>query len=339
MQGNFLQTATFPEFTSLVQATFTLQKSLVRPAIAPIFIKEPIGKHQGNTKKFTEYDTSTFARRKREGANAAKASAGVGYSVIMEKKRIAIEIDITQEMRDENRVSEVNTKLTNLAHFCPQRIELDGTHLLTFCNATSYTDMDGETVTVSTGDSLPLVYAAHTCKYSSRTWRNRVSGDPVFSQGALEAAEQLAVTEVVNNFGERRVLRYNAIISGDDPNTCNRIKQVLESTGDIDAAHGSVLNVNRSKYRHIVLPWLASTATGARDSTKERWWFLAALGQGMDGWQAYYGEWEAPHLKEQPKPGANNDDYSADVWTHGARAGYGFRAATGRGLIGALPTS
>lgn len=340
MQGTLLNTITFPEFVDLVRREFVYTQKMVEPAAMQLFIKEPVGKGQGNTKKYTEVDTETFASNKPEAAATRKTSVGVGYSVTMTKKRIAKEIDITQEMRDENRYAEVGSLVTNLGHFCPQRIGLDLTHRLTFASSTSYTDMDGDTVDVSVGDGLSLINAAHTLKFSAETYRNRVSGDPVFSQGALEAAETLATTEILNNFGERRVMTFNTIITSDDPNTVNAVKKVLGSDADVDAAHAGVLNVNRQKYRHVQLPYLATTATSAHDSTKRRWWFLAATGQGMNGWQAYYGEWEAPHLKDAPtnESGANHD-YSRDIWTFGVRAGYGIAAVSGRGIIGSLPTS
>lgn len=335
-----LNTITLPEMSDLIRKQFVMVQQMVKPQAGQLFITDRIGKGQGNTKRYDEIDTQTFARRKREGAASKKAQVGVGYNVTMEKKRIALEIDITQEQRDENRNAEVGSLITNLTHFCPQRIELDQTHILTFCTATSYTDMDGEVNTVSVGDALSLVNAAHTLKFSASTYSNRVTGDPVFSRGGLEAAEGLATTNVLSNFGERRVMTFNAIVTGDDPNTVNAVKQFLNSTADVDAAQSGVMNVYRGKYRHVVLPYLATTATGARDATKERWWFLAAIGQGTNGWQAYYGEWEAPHMKDRTTDdrGANHD-YSRDIWTFGTRAGYGVRAVSGRGLIGSLPTS
>lgn len=340
MQGTLLHTVTFPEFVDLVRKEFVYNNQMVMPAVKPLFIKETIAKGNGNSKRFDEVDVQTFARRKREAEKAKKASTGVGYNVTMYKKRIATEIDITQEMRDENRSSEVGTLITSLGHFCPQRIELDGTHILTFANATSMVDMDGDTVTLSVGDGLSLCNTAHTLKFSSTTYSNRVTGDPVFSQGALELAEQLATTNILSNFGEKRVMNFNTIITSDDPNTKNNVKRVLQSTADVDQNNSGVLNVNQNKYTHVVLPYLATTATGAEDSTKRKWWFLAATGQGTNGWQAYYGEWEAPHMKpiSLDENGANHD-YSADTWTFGVRAGYAFRAVTGRGLIGSLPTS
>lgn len=335
-----LNTVTLPELTDLIRKEFVKTQTMVAPQATQLYITDPIAKGNGNTKRYDEVDTQTFARNKKQGEASKKASAGIGYNVIATKKRVALEIDITQEMRDENRYPEVGSLITSLTHFCPQRIELDQTHLLTFCTATSYTDMDGEVVNLAVGDTLSLVNNAHTLKFSSTTYSNRVSGDPIFSRGGIEGVEALAVTNVLSNFGERRVINFNVIISGDDPNTCNSIKQFLNSTADVEAVQAGVENVYKGKYRHVMLPYLATTATGARDSTKERWWFLGAIGQGTNGWQAYYSVWEAPHMKDQTMDdrGANHD-YSRDIWTFGTRAGYSVRAVSGRGLIAALPAS
>lgn len=335
-----LNTVTLPEMVDLIRKQFVQVQNMVTPAAAPLFITDPIGKGQGNTKRYDEIDTQTFARLKRQGEASKKAAVGVGYNVTMTKKRIAMEIDITQEQRDENRYAEVGSLITSLTHFAPQRIELDMTHRFTFCDATSYTDLDGETVDLTTGDGLAVASASHTLKFSSTTYSTLVSGAPVFSRGGIEAAEALTVTNVLSNFGERRIINYNTIVTGDDPNTVNAVRQFLNSTADVDAVQAGVENVYKGKYRHLVLPYLATTATGARDSTKERRWFLVSAGLGVNGWQAYYGLWEAPHLKDAPldETGANHD-YSRDVWTFGTRAGYGLCVVSPRGFVASLPVS
>lgn len=340
MQSTVLSTVTFPEFVDLIRKEFVQVQKMAEPRAGQLFITDPIGKNMGNTKRYDEVDTETFARNKREREAARKAAVGVGYNVTMTKKRIAMEIDISQEMRDENRYAEVGSLITSLTHFCPQRKELDLTHIFTFCNATSYVDMDGDTQTISVGDSLSAVNSAHTLKFSSNTYSNRVSGDPIFSRGGIEAAESLMDTDVRSNFDEKRVLNYNTIVTSQDPNTCNAVRQFLGSTSDVDQNNPGVLNPYKGKYMHVELPYLATTATGANDSTKRRWWFVVAAGQGVMGWQAFYGVWEAPHLKDAPKneSGANHD-YSRDTWVFGVRAGYGIRVVSGRGLIGSLPTS
>jgi hypothetical protein len=325
----------------LIRKQFVTLQQMVIPQAGSLFIKDPIGKGQGNTKRYDEIDTQTFARRKRERENAKKASVGVGYNVTMTKKRIAMEIDISQEMRDENRNAEVGSLITSLKDFCPQRIELDMTHVLTFATSTTYVDMDGDTNTTTVGDGLALASTVHKLKFSTVTYSNRVTGDPVFSRGGLEAAETLATTNILSNFGERRVLKFTAIITGDDPNTVNTVSQYLNSSSDPDQNNSGVLNVNKGKYRHVILPYLATTATGAYDSTKAKWWFLGAIGQGATAsWQAYFGIWETTHFKDltTDERGANHD-YSADTWVFGVRSGYGVRAVSGRGLIGSYPTS
>ena len=337
--NTLLSSVTFSQFTDLVRRSWVKTQQMIVPAAQQLYIKDSIGKGQGNTKKYDEIDTQTFGRRKYEAAASKKAAVGVGYEVTMYKKRIAMEIDVTQEMRDENRYPEVQTLITNLTHFCPQRLELDLTHILTFADATTYTDMDGDVIDLTVGDGLALASSVHTLKYSSTTYSNRVSGDPIFSKGALEAAEQLTVSNILSNFGERRVLNFNVIITGDDPNTCNNVKQFLESVSDNEQNNPAVVNVYKGKYRHVVLPYYATTATSAYDSTKRRHWAIAAVGMGMNGWQGMFGEWEAPHLKEEPADGKSNDDYHRDIWTYGTRAGYGIKPTSGRGIIFSRPAN
>lgn len=339
MQGNLLNTITFPEFTDLVRREWVTNQKMITPQARQIYITDPIGKGQGNTKKYNEVDTETYAKLKRQGEAVTKANVGVGYDKTMTKKRIGLEIDITQEMRDENRYPEVGALITNLTHFCPQRIELDATHRLTFGASVSYVDMDGDTVDLTGGDTLAIFSAVHTLKFSTVTWSNIVSGNPVFSQGALEAAELLTTTEILSNFGERRVMNFNTIIIGNDPNTKNSVKQFLNSTSDVTQNNPGVMNIYQNAYSVLVLPQLATTATGANDSTKRRYWFLAAIGQGVSGLQAYYGQWEAPHMVASPASGNNMEDPHRDVWSYGTRAGYGFVIVSGRGIIGSFPTS
>ena len=335
MDTTLLSTLTLPELADLVRRNFDINKSMVVPNAEQLFISDPIGKGKGNIKRYHEYDVQTFARRKRQGEAAKKASVGIGYKVTLEKKRIATEVEFTQEMIDENQYPEVKTAMMSLNHFCSQRTELDLTHVFTFASATSYVDMDGDTITSSVGDSLSLVYSAHTLKFSSSTYSNRVSGDPIFSQGGLTAAEKLATTNILSNFGETRRLPFNVIVTSNDPDTVKAVKQVLNSTADVDAAHAGVENVNKSAYRHVQLPYLASDANGNYDSTKAKWWFLVAATGGTDGWQAYYATFEAEHLKTSTQAA---EDFSRDTYKEGVRKGYGIRAVTGRGVIGSLPS-
>jgi len=296
-----------------------------------LFIQQPYT--GGESQRFNEMDVETFAHNKPEGTDAVEADVVLGYSKDLSLTRMAIEITITHEMRRRNRYQQVGNLITGLSHFCPQRFQLDLTHRLTFATSTSYTDMDGDTVDTAMGDTYALAYATHLVK-SGDSYRNRISTDPAFSIGALESAMELANTNILSNFGERRVMNFNTIVTGDDPNTVHTVMKYLTSTGDPDAAHAGVTNVIKGKFRHIILPQLATTSVGAYDSTKKRWWGLFAIGNG-DGrsWPAYYVIDEPARLSE-PDIDVHNDNLSI-----GVRMSKGICVVSGRGAIMSCPTS
>lgn len=303
-----------------------------------LFITDDIGAGQGKSKIYNEVDTETYADVKLEGANAQASKVGVGYDVTMTARTFAKKIEITLEMRHDNRYAEVGTYLTDLARFCENRMDLDLTHRLTFASSTSYTDRNGYTVSTTVGDGLALLSTVHTLAFSSTTYSNRVTGDPVFSQGAFESAKLLAATNIYSNFGEKRQKNFNVLVSGDDPSTVRAIRQMLQSTADIDGVQAGLKNVYEGSMRHIVLPNLATTAAGAYDSTKRRWWFTAAVGQGLNGWQAFLGKWISPTLRT-PGAGNNGEDINNLNWTYLAYCRYGVATVSPKGIIGSLPTS
>jgi len=336
-QGTLLNTLTFSQMTDLVRREW-ITLNMDHPKNAKqLFITEPVGAGQGSTKRYNEIDTEKYADVKGEGANHKKAKVGVGYQVDMTARTFSKEIDITLEMRNDNRYTEVGTLITSLGNFCENRMDLDLTHRLTFATSSSYTDKNGDTVTVTVGDGNPLLYATHTLAFSSTQYRNRVSGDPVFSQGAFEAALLLAATQILTNFGEKKTMNFNTIVSGDDPSTIRAIKQLLNSMADVDAVQSGVNNVYKGRMNHIVLSDLATTAAGAYDSTKRRWWFIVAAGQGAAGWQAYLGTWINPQFLA-PTYGDGMDIHNLN-WTYATYARYGICVPTGKGIIGSCPTS
>lgn len=328
-----LNETTLSDFVDIERKEFSIVQKMVEPKAKQLYILDNVASHKGNTKQYKEVDTETFARLKREGEDSAVASVGVGYEKTMTFRRFAMEIVITKEMRDDNEDPLIMGKLLSLNHFAPQRMELDLTHTFTFANSTSYTDQDGDTVTTSVGDGYALCYSAHDCAFSSSTYRNRVANDPIFSGGSLELAQALTVTDIMNNYGNKRVMNFNTLITGPDPNTVNAVKRVLKSTTDPDQNNPGVINPYSGEIKHIVLDYLSTTATGANDSTKKRWWFLAATGQGVNGWQAYFALKEPANLKTP------DEDVHNDNWTLGCRVRYGKCTLTGRGIIGSLPTS
>ena len=112
-----LNTATLGEFTDLVAKEFKYLDDKVQPVAQQLFIVDNIPAGNGDSRRYDEVDTETFAKLKTEGDDASKVSAGVGYNKTITAKRVAVEIDITWEMRQYSKFPAITAMMTNLATF------------------------------------------------------------------------------------------------------------------------------------------------------------------------------------------------------------------------------
>lgn len=188
--------------------------------------------------------------------------------------------------------------------------------------------MDGQVVDLTTGDGTSLVSASHLTAFSGVGYSNVITGNPVFSESNLEVAELVGTTQVVNNYGEQREINFNKIVTSNYPAVVNLVKRVLQSNAQISAPNAEVLNVYKSKYDHVVLPYLARSASGAYDANKKNYWGLVAAGE----WNGYLCIWEEENLRT-PSLGNNLVDGHADVLTFGVRGGYDIVAVSGQGVL------
>lgn len=263
-------------------------------------------------------DGFTYARKKAEGDNYYQENPTQNYSKTITKYRVGLEATITFEMRLYDKYREMNRVLTGLGESTAQKMELDLTHRFTFGTVASYVDMDGDTVATTVGDGFQLFYASHTVPGSATTFRNIVANNPIFSKGGLEAAETLFTSQLIDASGNKIVSMPDTIITTDDPNTTNNVLEYLKSTAAPLTSNSGVENVYKSKYNHIVLPLLATTATGAYDSTKAKYWMLANVAHT----DAICEVSENPHLVS-PTPGSNAEDFENDDWRFKSSASYG----------------
>lgn len=283
-----------------------------------LFKEVPIPQNTGNTREFSEIDLEEYAGKKAESNQASRAKVQQGYSKVGTLYRIAKDIGISYEMRTQGKYQEIKDRLTNLGKMGPNRMDLDLSHRLTFGTATSYTDLDGDTVDTTVGDGLQLFYTAHTLKGSATTFRNRLANNPQLSQGSLEAMEKMRTENTYNQFGEKMTIADDILWTTDDPNTVRTAKKILQSTADIDQNNAGVINTYQNRYRHVVLPRVATTAAGAPDSTKAKYWGTASSMMSA----AYLGVHEEPHMKLPPADGQNNEEFSTDDWNFGTRGGW-----------------
>lgn len=324
-----LNTITYGEFTRLADYIWRKEAASIPEVMrnSGLFKIDPIPDHTGDTKEYTEIDLEEYAKNKAEGDQATQLKVQVGYSKILTLVRRGADLPITVEMRKRNKYMDVLSRLTNIAKTVRNRMDLDLAHRLTFGTATTYTDMDGNLVSISTGDTLSLFNTAHTLKGTATTYRNRLANNPQLSKGSLEAMEKLVVENTMNQFGEKMTVPFDILWTTDDPNTLNTARELLQSTAEISAPNAGIVNVYQGKYRHVVLPRVATTATGAVDSTKAKYWGIAS---SMDS-SAYLAIQEEPFVNN-PAIGSNAENVSTEDWTFAARGSYGIAICGARWL-------
>ena len=325
-----LNTSTLGDFVKLADVLFSKGFNSVSQVMreSKLFKVIDIPTNTGNTREFTEIDPQEYAMTKDEGDEAQRAQVLQGYTSTMTQKRVALDIGITYEMRTQNKYPEVVSRLTGLGATVARRMDLDLAHRIGFGTATTYVNMDGVTIDITTGDNLQLFYSAHTIKSGNDTYRNRLANNPRLSKGAIEGMERLAVEETMNQYGEKMAIDFDILWTTDDPNTVNTAREYLQSTADVEGAHSGIKNVYQSKYRHVILPRVATDNAGAVDTDKRYYWGLCS--SGITGGRL--GIWEAPHIKMPANLNAG-EDFATDDWNFGARGGYGIVFTNGTGNL------
>lgn len=323
-----LNTLSLPKFTENADYIFTdALMSVPREAYnSGIFKVVSIGANSGDTRVFTEIDHEEYAGTKGEGDQAERAELQTGYSKTVTTGRLGKDIGITVEMRKYNKYPEVVGSLQFLGGYCARRMDLDLTHRLTFGTATTYTNKEGAVISIDTGDDYQLFYSAHTLGNGGTTYRSRIANNPVLSKGALEAAELLMVQRY-NNLSELKSVTPDILWTSNNPNTVNTAREYLQSTAAVDTSNSGITNVYQGKYKHVILPRLATTATGAYDSTKIKYWGLASSSDST----SYIGVWEEPFMLA-PSVG-DGIEFSTENWNYGTRASYGIGSVAAHHIV------
>ena len=322
-----ISTFNLSQMTDLVSRSFTEwpKKLLTTMRNAP-FVKEDT-LNGGTFKRYAEMvHTSQYARKRAEGDKSAQALAQYGYEKDLAVTPFSYQISITKLMRTGNKEPEILKKITDLSESIPLAIDLDLSHRFTFSGATTYTNRDGETVDISTGDGLALASASHTLTGSSTTFSTVITSNPVFSKTSLITAEKSFVEATFDNLGALVAANPNVILTTADPETCIAVKELMNSTATTTVDQNSgVVNVFQNKYQHVIGYRIATTAAGGVDTTKSKRWAL--IDSNLSDF--YFTVLQEAQLSS-PTKGNNGEDISSGNWTYVVDAIYGMCIVTPR---------
>lgn len=267
------------------------------------------------TSEHSSFSGYTFAERKQEGQAYAYGNINQGYTLNLSQLRIGLMDAITWEMRKFDKYREIEKKMRALGRATAKRMDIDATHQFTFgMSAASYTNRNGETVATTTADGQNIFDTDHTITSASGSHSNLIT--TAFSRAGLEEAEQL-FTRFVDDSGNKLDTRPDTIVTTDDPSIVNSVKEFLKSTLIPDEANNAT-NVYSGKYKHLILPYFATTNTGAIDTSIINYWMLlntkADNGPIME--ISEYPTFTAP------SKGSNGEVFETDDWKFKSSACY-----------------
>jgi len=250
-----------------------------------------------------------YADYKVEGWASTKTKVQQGYYKDTTSRTFAKAIDITWEMRKLDK-TEIYRASKFIMDSVISREDLNLSMFISFGTATSYTDKNGQTVDISTGDALAPFYSAHTLTGSSTTYRTRIANNPAFSEWALELAEDLLRTNTYSNLWELVWCSADTIITTDYPTLINSVRRVIQSSAQISAPNEWVVNVYQGRYTHKILPRIDMTANAAKDSDKKNYWLLAD-----SKITSFFHDVYVPTELHTPNMGNNGEDIETLNWT------------------------
>lgn len=278
------------------------------------------------TSEHSIIDGYGFARRKQQGEKYTYGSIKQGYSLNLSQTRIGLMDAITWEMRKFDKYREIDKKMRKLGETTAKRIELDLTHQFTFgMAASSYTNMDGETVATTSADGQNIFDTDHTITGGSDTYGNLIT--TAFSRAGLEEAENKFNTFVDNN-GNIVLVNPDTIITGRNVTIQNAVKEFLKSTLVPDEANNAT-NVYAGKYKHLVLPMLSTTLAGAPTTSYDNYWMLADLAHT----DAICEISENPTFTA-PSGAGNGEDFETDDWKFKSSACYDYGVLDFKWIVG-----
>jgi hypothetical protein len=327
-----LNTATYPDLVAnkdiiWVKGVMSVQKTAEESGIWKV---DSWGSNTGDVREYSELELEEYAKTKDESSDAEQAKTTQGHSKTVSPIRFGLDISISWEYRNRNKYQTASRELTQLGRTVANRRELDLQHRIGFGTATTYTNLDGNSIDISTGDSLATFSTAHTLTQSSSTYRNILANNPQLSRGSLESMEQMIKENTLNNFGTKMTVTYDILWIADDANTENTAREILNSTASPAAPNSGVVNVNQGKYKLVVLKLVNTTALGAPDTDKNKYWGLAASGE--NGAQMYLSVEQQPILDMPTSLGTNAEEFSSEDISVRGRGSHAIVTVVGRGI-------
>lgn len=262
------------QLTDEVRASFKVGEKSVPMGGRAIFNPEMT---TNRTEVFRSGIVDKFGSRTSDGGVFASVDETAGDELTMNQYKVTISMEVT-EMEEFFDQYGITPRLLSLAEGIGtglvKRMEMDCQQFIKNGAGSSYTDADGNTVSVLAADGYTLFYSSgHTVNGSSSTYVNTDSSS--FGQTGIETHLDF-FRKFLNHDGQRANRRPNLIYSTEKAALTNLIAEFAQSLNHVEDQNRGI-NTYRGRFQHVVLEYLDTTTAGADDTSTDDYWGMAIM--------------------------------------------------------------
>lgn len=192
-----------------------------------------------------------------------------GDTITLTQVKRTVRRKITEDLIEFNKYSKIGGLLRRTGTKLWRGYALDLAHKFTFMADTTYADRDGRTVSVVGGDGAALVADTHTLN-NGDTFDNKLTAR--LSESAIEDAFDLGNAMVDHN-GEQAIPEFDTLGTTNHSATKHMAMKLVAQSKQVGTDLND-MNVWSGRLRHVVIPYFDSTGAGAKNTAKQRYWFV-----------------------------------------------------------------
>jgi len=238
---------------------------------------------------------SGFGKVIAEGADYSTRTINQGDTLSLTVIKRGDAATITEDLVDGNKYREIGKKLTNLGASLFRTRARDATHVgFTYSPSTSYTDAEGNTVTNAVAKGSEALYADTHTMGDGSTFDNLQGTPSPLGESTLRTLQDLTVDFLdengipVSTWGTSGDL---VLWTSFDVSMDHAAYRLTEQDWNYNSSNRDI-STFKGVFRHVKLAYLATTATGARDTTKEKFYGILDMALMKDG--AIFGDHTLP---------------------------------------------
>lgn len=215
------------------------------------------------------FNESGFSSVSGDGEDYNLVTDTQGDTITLTQVKRTVRRKITEDLIEFNKYPRIAALLRKTGSKLFRGYALDLSHRYTFAFDTSYTDRDGRTVSTIGGDGGAMCADSRTLN-NGDTYDNKLVER--LSETSLEDAIDLG-NAVVDQNGQLAMPEYSTLITGVHASTSHTGKRLVSQPWQLDSDLRN-MSVFQGQYRHVMLPYLDTTALGAKNTAKSRFWYL-----------------------------------------------------------------